>query len=263
MMSMLGPIDAARPSAQRIGRAAMAHVQELGVMAAVAAMAPLGRAGRSFERAVDALLPVAAQGAPTARPVLLVHGFAGTKSCWLALARALHARGMTVDAIDYLPFGTSIEQLAERLAVKVARLQSETGADKVHLVGHSLGGVVIAQAFADGRLTGQVDTVVTIAAPFGGSPWANLLPLGATVRALRDGSPLLRRLAAAPVPDGVRWLAISATHDVIVPGRRSVPAHGGVETVTVDDVGHVGLLLSQQVVGRIVDALPIHERVAA
>lgn len=140
MMSMLGPIDAARPSAHRIGRAAMAHVQELGVMAAVAAMAPLGRAGRSFERAVDALLPVAAQGAATARPVLLVHGFAGTKSCWLALAPALHARGMTVDAIDYLPFGTSIERLAERLAVKVARLQSETGADKVHLVGHSLGG---------------------------------------------------------------------------------------------------------------------------
>jgi triacylglycerol lipase len=263
MMSLLSPIGAARPSAQVIGRAAVAQVQELGVMAAVAAMAPLGRAGRSLERAVDALLPVAGHAASTARPVLLVHGFAGTKSCWFALTRALRARGMTVDAIDYLPFGTSVERLADRLAVKVASLLAETGADKVHLVGHSLGGVIIAQAFADGRLTGQVDTVVTIAAPFGGSPWANLLPLGATVRALRDGSPLLRRLATAPVPDGVQWVAFTATLDMIVPGRRSVPAQAGVRTVTVDNVGHVGLLLSQQVVGRIVDALPKHERAVA
>ena len=65
-----------------------------------------------------------------------------------------------------------MEQLADRLVVEVDRLLSQTGADKVHLVGHSLGGVVIAQAIAGGRLTGLVDTVVTLGAPFGGSPWA-------------------------------------------------------------------------------------------
>jgi pimeloyl-ACP methyl ester carboxylesterase len=170
---------------------------------------------------------------------------------------------MTVDTFDYLPFCTSLEGLAERLSVKVAGLLSETGADKVHLVGHSLGGVVIAQAFADGCLAGQVDTVVTLAAPFGGSPWATLLPLGATVRALRGDSPLLRRLAAAPAPDGVRWVSLLAALDVIVPGRRSVPTRAGVQTITVDDVGHMGLLIRQQAIGCIVDALPIHERAAA
>ena len=97
---------------------------------------------------------------------------------------------------------------------------------------------------------------VTLAAPFGGSPWANLLPFVAVVRALREGSPLLRRLACAPVPDGVRWLAFTATLDMIVPGLRSVPAYADVETVTVGGVGHLGMLLSRQVVGRIVAALP-------
>jgi triacylglycerol lipase len=179
--------------------------------------------------------------------VLLVHGFGSTKSSWSLLARNLSARGVTVDAITYAPFGTSVEQLA----VEVDRLLCQTGADKVHLVGHSLGGVVIAQAIASGRLTGQIDTVLT----FGGSPWAHLLPFGAIVRELRKGSPLLRRLAAAPAPDGMRWLAFTATLDVIVPGLRSVRTHAHVQTVKVGDVGHNGMLLSRQVVDRIVAAL--------
>ena len=140
---------------------------------------------------------------------------------------------------------------------------SQTCADKVHLVGHSLGGVVIAQAIAGGRLTGLVDTVVTLASPFGGSPWANLLPLGPIVRALRKGSPLLRRLASAPVPDGVRWLAFTAALDMIVPGPRSVPAYAHVETVKVGGVGHLGMLLSHQVAASIVAALPVQGEATA
>ena len=239
-----------------IGRAAKVQAYEVALMASVAARAPLHLVGGGFDPACGPLPPVQAHTAPTARPVLLVHGFGGTKSSWSLLARTLSARGLTVDAVTYTPFGTSVERLADRLVVEVDRMLSQTGADKVHLVGHSLGGVVIAQAIASGRLNGLVDTVVTLGSPFGGSPWANLLPFGAIVRALREGSPLLRRLASAPVPDGVRWLAFTATLDMIVPGLRSVPAHAQVETVTVGGVGHLGMLLSRQVVGRIVDALP-------
>ena len=233
----------------------MVQAYEVGLMASVAASAPLHLIGGVFDPACDALPPVQANAAPAARPVLLVHGFGGTKSSWSLLARTLSARGLTVNAISYTPFGTSVEQLADRLAVEVERLLSQTGADKINLVGHSLGGVVIAQAIAGGRLSGLVDTVVTLGSPFGGSPWANLLPFGAIARALREGSPLLRRLASAPVPDGVRWLAFTATLDMIVPGLRSVPAHAQVETVKVGDVGHLGMLMSRQVVGRIVAAL--------
>jgi|SRR4051794_5893489 len=215
------------------------------------------------ERAVDAVVPVVAPTVPRTRPVLLVHGFASTKPCWLPLARALRAGGLTVDAPNYVALGTSVEQLADLLADKVATLLTETGADKIHLVGHSLGRVVIAQVCAAGRLAGQVDTVVTIAAPIGGSPWAALLPLGATLRSLRDGSPLLRRIAAAPVRHGVRWVAITSTLDAVVPGGRALPSQADVETVTVDDVGHVGLLMSREVVTRIVDVLRSPQQVAA
>ena len=252
-MLSLDPIAGARAMVRRIGRAAKVQASELALMASVVATVPLQLAG-GLEPAVDA--PLHAYPAPTVRPVLLVHGLGGTKSSWSYLARTLTARGLTVEAISYPPFGTSVEEIADRLAVEVDRLLIQTGADKVHLVGHSLGGVVIAQAIASGRLTGRVDTVITLGAPFGGSPWANVLPIGAIIAALREGSPLLRRLASTQVPDGIRWLAFTATRDMIVPGLRSVPAHAAVEAVTVSGVGHLGMLLSRQVVSRIAAALP-------
>ena len=169
MISPPGPIGGARSLVQTIGRAAMVQAYEVGLMASLAVMAPLHLAGGS-DPTLGALPPVQARTAPAARPVLLVHGFGGTKSSWSFLARTLRARGLTVDAITYAPFGTSVEQLADRVVAEVQRILSQTGADKVHLVGHSLGGVVIAQAIAGGRLIGQIDTVITLGSPFGGRP---------------------------------------------------------------------------------------------
>lgn len=249
------PIGGTPTLVRKMGRAAMVQAYEVRLMASLAVKAPLRLIGGGFDRALGDEPPVQAQPAPGTRPVLLVHGFGGTKSSWSYLARTLRARGVIVDTVTYAPFGTSVEKVADQLAIEVARMLSRTGADKVHLVGHSLGGVVIAQAITSGRLAGRVDTVVTLGAPFGGSPWAHLLPFGAITRALRGDSPLLRRLASASVPEGVRWLAFTATLDMVVPGLRSVPLHPGVETVVVDGVGHLGMLLSRHVVSRVVAAL--------
>jgi triacylglycerol lipase len=249
-----GRIGSAGALVGAIGRAAMVHASEVALMASLAARVPLRAVGSGLDLARSPVPPAQPQTALRACPVLLVHGFCGTKSSWSLVARTLSARGLTFDAIAYAPFGTSVEHLADRLVAEVDRILARTGADKVHLVGHSLGGVIIGQAIADGHLNGLVDTVVTLGSPFGGSPWANLLPFG-IARALREGSPLLRRLASAPAPEGVRWLAFTAPLDIIVPGPRSVPANAQVETVTVDGVGHLGMLVSRQVVDHMIDAL--------
>jgi len=257
-MTPLRVLESARAVVRIVGRAAAVHAYEVGALASTAAMAPLCFVAGGIEPASSLSPHTKAHAAPTARPVLLVHGFGGTKSSWSVIAQALSDRGIMVDTIAYGPLGNSVEQLADELVVAVERTLSQTGADKVHLVGHSLGGVVIAQAIAGGGLVGLVDTVITLGSPFGGSPWAGLLPFGDLPRALRPGSPQLRRLASAPVPVGVRWLAVTAALDIIVPGPRSVPVHADVETITVDGVGHLGMLISRRVVGYIVAALPAH-----
>ncbi len=260
-------------------RVALAWIQGCAREASVAALAP---SVRVVSRLLDPDLLTSGQCRPglvfpgpsgpvprpeTERPpVLLVHGLGGTTSGLFALTQALRAIGLTVAAISYRSFGTSLEQLGEELAHAVRRLQLETGAARVHLVGHSLGGVVIAQAFADGLLTGRVESVVTVAAPFGGSPWAYVLPVGGVVRALRRGSPQLRRLATLNAPQDVRWLAVTAGVDRIVPGRRSLPTHAEVDTVEVDGAGHTRLLQNAQVISQVVNAIvagPQPERAVA
>jgi hypothetical protein len=262
MTASLRGFGAARPAVQLAARAAMVQAHEAAMLLSVAATAPV-RLFRADPNPANSMSPQAKADAAPVRPVLLVHGFGGAKSSWSLVAQALSARGVTVDAMSYAPVGNSVEQLADKLVVEVEMMLSRTGADKVHLVGHSLGGVIIAQAIRDSRLSGRVDTVITLGSPFGGSPWAGALPFVEIVRALRRGSPLLRRLAATPLPDGVRWLSVTAALDVVVPGLRSVPFHPQVETITIDGVGHLGMLLSRRVIGCIAAALCAHESASA
>jgi pimeloyl-ACP methyl ester carboxylesterase len=190
--------------------------------------------------------------------VVLVHGLGASPKCWFVFRRALRAEGRTVVSFDYSPWASSVEELADRLTTTVEQLLAVTGAGKVHLIGHSLGGVIIAQALTGDRLAGHVDLVATLGSPFGGSTWAALCPVGVPlVRALRPGSPFLRRLGGTRAPAGVRWLAFVSTRDPIVPGDRAVPANRQVTRIRIDEAGHCGMLLDHGVIARIVAATAV------
>src|SRR5690242_9105911 len=120
-VSRPGPFGSARTVLRTIGRAAMVQAYELGMMASVVTMASLDLVGDGTDPAFDAFQRVPAHPSPSTRPVLLVHGLGGTKSSWSFVARTLAANGLTVDAFTYTPFGTSVEQLADRLVVEVER----------------------------------------------------------------------------------------------------------------------------------------------
>src|SRR5689334_5813558 len=137
-------LASARAAVQAVARAAVVHANEAAMLMSVVAQAPLRVVGGRGKSARNRSPQLKARTAPTTRPVLLVHGLAGTKSSWSLVAQTLSARGLTVDAIAYPPVGTSVERLADQLVAEVRTILYRTGADKVHLVGHSLGGVVIA-----------------------------------------------------------------------------------------------------------------------
>lgn len=92
-------------------------------------------------------LPAAAQARPSTadpRPVVFVHGFAGSALQFATQAKRLASNGYPaeiIEAHDYdSTFATeTVEQVFARLDQRIARLLAQTGADKVDLLGHSLG----------------------------------------------------------------------------------------------------------------------------
>src|SRR5215213_8617004 len=89
-------------------------------------------------RALFAADPLAAR-----IPVLLVHGLVDNRSVFSVMHRSLRRRGFSqVFTWNYSPLLPGIAQGATDLAAHIERICERTGHDQVHVVGHSLGGLI-------------------------------------------------------------------------------------------------------------------------
>jgi pyruvate dehydrogenase E2 component (dihydrolipoamide acetyltransferase) len=132
--------------------------------------------------------------------VVLVHGYGGDKNSWLFVQEPLAGEGTrTVHAIDLPGHGTSSKQVGDgsldSLADTVLGFLDAVGIDRAHLVGHSMGGAVIAAVAA--RSPDRVRSL-TLVAPAGFGPEADVEYLRgfAAASSRRELKPLLGRLFA-------------------------------------------------------------------
>ena len=120
-MTALRILESARPMVRNIARAAAVHAYEVGALASTAAMAPLSLVGGGFEPASSVSPHTKAHAAPTARPVLLVHGFGDEVE--LVRDRPGPKRPRHHRQRDYLqPIGKFCGRLADELVAAVKRL---------------------------------------------------------------------------------------------------------------------------------------------
>lgn len=194
--------------------------------------------------------PTVPTGAPRRTPVLLVHGYAGTEHTWHPLRSALHAAGFDhVIALRYNPFRADIREIADWLVDQAVRTMGACGGDGVHLVGHSMGGLVVRAAVQAGGLGDRARSAVTVATPHHGTRFARFVP-GPGARQMHPGSAFLHELASGVRTGSTRWVDIAAAADRVVtagdrpsPGTMQVPA------------GHRSITRHPDAVARIVDEL--------
>ena len=76
-------------------------------------------------------------------PVLLVHGLVDNRSVFTVLRRALRRRGFGyVMTVNYSVFTQDVRLAALELGEAVDRLCDRTGHERIHIIGHSLGGLI-------------------------------------------------------------------------------------------------------------------------
>jgi pimeloyl-ACP methyl ester carboxylesterase len=198
---------------------------------------------------------------PAVNPVLLLHGVLCNAGVWRgALPKITAAVESPVYALSYGPPQASIETFADQLAAKISAMRSATGAAKVTLVTHSMGGLV-ARAYLRRYGPEHVRCVVGLGTPHHGSMHAWVFPgtCLAQIRPRSEWLAALNRDEAEGPP--VRIVSIWSWHDSMVAPQASA-CLAGAENVAVVGIGHNALIDSDEVAARVVLELRRTEREA-
>jgi triacylglycerol lipase len=242
---------------------------EIGWVAAHALIYPLGllrEPGDLFDpkRLNVRDLPPAQRGlfyadvAAAGTPILFVHGIVDNRTIFAPMRRGLRRRGFgRLRTFSYGPASLDVRATAARLGEVIEALCEETGHERIHVVGHSLGGLIT--RYYVQRLGGDahVDTLITLGSPHSGTHAARLLPIP-LIKQLRPNSDLMRELARPAPGCSTRFVAYWSDLDqLIVPQRNARLDHPDlvVRNVLVRGIGHLSLPINNGIVREISNVL--------
>jgi pimeloyl-ACP methyl ester carboxylesterase len=187
-------------------------------------------------------------------PVLLVHGLVDNRSIFAVMRRSLRRRGFaSVCSWNYSPLLGDVARGARDLGEHIERICQQTGHEKVHVVGHSLGGLIARYHVQRQGGDARVDSLVTLGTPHQGSVLAHALPTP-LVRQLRPGSPVLQELTE-PAP-GCRTPVTAIYSDLdqlVLPTSNGRCEHPDLDTrnLLVRGVGHMSLPIHRAVLDEV------------
>jgi hypothetical protein len=204
-------------------------------------------------RALFAADPLAAR-----IPVVLVHGLVDNRSVFSVMHRNLRRRGFSqVFTWNYSPLLPDVARGATDLAAYIERICERTGHDQVHVVGHSLGGLISRYLVQRQGGDRRVASLVTLGTPHQGSLWAHAVPTS-LIRQLRPGSPVIQELAEPAPGCRTRVTAVYSDLDqMVVPtssGRCEHPDLAA-RNVLFHGVGHMSLPRHRGVVDEVAATL--------
>lgn len=190
-------------------------------------------------------------------PIVLVPGFSCNRGYWGAMARYLSNQGYgPVHAVSLEPLLGSMEDNARHLAQFVEAICAHHQAEKVILVGHSMGGVVSRIYVHELDGDKRVAKILALGSPHEGTVIAKAVsPFGEDLKQMTYGSEWagafnLNQDADSPVP----ITAIITPHDNIVsPQSSSHLRYPNAKNLFLPGVGHLEMPLSKRVMQVVAD----------
>jgi len=200
---------------------------------------------------------------PDAPPVLIIHGFLGTRGSMYMLERRLVEDGFVVVSFNLGMLNLrDIRRSAFLIHRKIERILAQTPSQRIDIIGHSMGGLI--GLYYVKKLGGhtRVRKLIMMGTPIRGT-WAALMGVmtlglwSTSSWQLLPRSRFLDELAQGPMPPGVEVHTIAAARDWVVPLPTTRLAGA---TATTVPLGHSSLVVSEEVYRRVVTTLrPPHE----
>lgn len=204
---------------------------------------------------------------PARTPVLFVHGAAGSAQDWRAFIDRLDRRRYQAWIFQY-PSGAALDSMAHLLYWKLLNLQMRYRFERLHLVAHSMGGLVVRRLLLDHghEFATQLGVFVSLSTPWGGEASADLgvNHSPAVVPSWRDmqpGGPFLAGLYQRPLPAHISHMLlfghrggyslVRPTTDgtVTLASQLRPQAQAEAKLVMGFDEDHTSILASPQVIG--------------
>src|SRR6185369_4127929 len=175
-------------------------------------------------------------------PILFVHGWAESESLWSTMIRNFEREGWTRAELNNWRYNTSQSNVrtASEVARKVEEIRSRTGAARVDIISHSMGGLNTRYYLKNLRGTERVDDWVSLGGPNHGTTTANFC-FEESCREMRIGSAFLTALNEGDeTPGTTNYGTWWSSCDEIINPDESVLLTGATNTAA-GCVSHVGL----------------------
>ncbi len=194
-------------------------------------------------------------GKASGPPVLCVHGYLRNGTCMWGVRRALGRHGRPTQAVSLGRPLRSIEDYAPPLASALRRLIDAHPGEKVDVIAHSMGGVVLRRVLAsEPRLAAAIGRIVTLGSPHHGTAAVAGIPGAYETRQLAPNGSFLQQLPefqeSAPKAE---IITVAAELDFVV-YPKSTSHLEGARTIELP-TSHPGLITETAAIERIVSAL--------
>ncbi len=171
---------------------------------------------------------------PAKNPIIFVHGWNGSSTSWNGMITKFKADGWTAAELHTFSYTSSQSNatIASKLSAKVDSVLLATGATRVDVVTHSMGGLSSRYYSKNLGGTGKIDAWVSLGGPNHGTQWAYGCFQTSCIE-MRPGSAFLKSLNATDeTPGAVRYGTWWSPCDEVINPDSSVPLIGAQNTQT-------------------------------
>jgi uncharacterized alpha/beta hydrolase family protein len=205
-------------------------------------------------------------------PVLFIHGAAGTPAAWEKLVGDMDRKRFQ-PWLYYYPSGLPLDNISTALYQMMMALRSDYGFKKVHIVSHSMGGLVARSFIFKNREGGHlplVDAFVSISTPWNGHrmaatgvkgapaaipSWYDMVPDSEFIRGLFQERmpPLIKYYLVFSYQGDCRLLLSNNDGTVEISSQLDIRAQEDATRISGFDESHTSILTSETAIEHIIE----------